>query len=1483
MKIAFTLEVNGKQQLVSTFDDATKAALRLRTALEAAPKGSAERKAINTQLKAMEQLQISTAKEATKQGIAVSKSTKLQATSLRGLNAQLRLLETQYEGFTRAERRSPLGVATARSIRSLKGEIGDIKAGISSTFPLFAKFGRIFGSLGSALTGGFFAIGASRIIAGTARELREAVDTAADFERQISFIGQVADGAFKVIETGADKGKRGIDALRESALELGGTTEFTASQVAQLEIEYSKLGFTAQQTLGFLKATIDTATVSQEPLGRTAAVIGKTIRAFGFDTSSLQASQESATRVANVLAKAFASSALDLSKFETALQQVGAVASATDQSLEDITAQLGILINNGFDASIASTSLRNIFIENAALGKTLAKSLEEVANAESSLTKANELFGKRGAPAAVILSLQQEAAEALAKTLKDTADKAKFVTEAAEAIRSDLKGAFEAATSAAERLEITFVSTFGDALNSVTRLTAGIITMVSQLITGDKALNSTLEALLGTREVGTEKTGTISVGLGFSPEAISRIIAGIEAIRNGARNLAGAFTPFIRGIQGVGRFIADFIGIVLTLVQNLLLLDGVFTAVFGVFKVGIQILGGAFELTVAFANGVLALVGGLLKLKPVLAAINGILAAMTVRLIASTASMIAARVATLAMGLTSLLFSTNILKAVTSLTSFRKAMTALTLVTKRNPLTILLTVAVALLTVFGKLNTVLGRIAGTITGIGAAAAQLGRGLRELTDGLLSDTGLAEDFFATFGQKIRAAFDEGFESGVKTFEEIDIESILNGSKFAEDIDTVGDDTEARVKKLFERLGKAVQDGENLNIAELKNLRKAFKDLIENGSLEGLDILKKQVVGSQKLINDLLGQSLGVTINSLTKRKKQILDALGDLDLDSDKAQAFIAELKKINIQLAIFEDKVSGKIIGRFEAWNKELGLIADSIKLHIALGIPYNDQLDRYLELAGKINKANKIFATDVQALADMMGLAQGSTELLTAQISLLETQLAAEGDPKIIATLAEKIATAKKQLEELNKAIERTQNPILNPGTTTTLEADIKDQIDSLNKVRETSLMDLALFEKDEERLGELRKRVNLQVDTEILKTRLKLFQKGSVQRLEIERQIAENIRELNESSADLQLNDRFRELDAILYAEIDAARERFSNNEKFLARTAVLELENTKKKLKAELEAEKDNAEARAAILIELAELEEKLSKAKKVDKNLNGPLSFVPDEDLQAVIDNTLNVLSSFGDLAAAITDARLAKEEAAIEERYKRELQLAQGNTELIARAEENKERRLEKVRKDAAKKQQKTALALAAIDGARAVLVALLEKSTAARFIALATALVTTAAQIATIKAQSFHKGGYTGRGERKDGTGHRVAGVVHGNEYVIPAKVLRTPEGSKLASRAETLRGKHGYVRGYSAPRGFVDGGLTTPFIIPGAAGDSNLQQQASGKVTARFSEDDILTMAEIVGLRVKQGFMEGISEDREENNANQSLSNVIN
>ena len=67
--------------------------------------------------------------------------------------------------------------------------------------------------------------------------------------------------------------------LEADALRYGKTTVFTATQVAQLQEEFARLGFTTSEIQNATRATLDLAAATGESLSNSAQIAGSTLRA----------------------------------------------------------------------------------------------------------------------------------------------------------------------------------------------------------------------------------------------------------------------------------------------------------------------------------------------------------------------------------------------------------------------------------------------------------------------------------------------------------------------------------------------------------------------------------------------------------------------------------------------------------------------------------------------------------------------------------------------------------------------------------------------------------------------------------------------------------------------------------------------------------------------------------------------------------------------------------------------------------------------------------------------------------------------------------------------------------------------------------------------------------------------------------------------------------------------------------------------------
>lgn len=285
-----------------------------------------------------------------------------------------------------------------------------------------------------------------------------------EFEKQMDKVAAI---------TGATEEE--IEKLKKSAIDLGSRTSKTASEVGKLQEELSKLGFTTEEILAGTGGILALSEATGSDLAQSAKVAASTLRGFGLDATETN-------RVVDVMAKSFSSSALDLNKFETAMAQVAPVAKNTGVSIEEATAILGTLVDAGLDASTAGTSLRNIFLENSKEGRTFAESMNILQDATDKNAKAMELFGKRGAVAALVIADNTKKSSELARVLKEEAQGA--AEDMADIMRDNLTGDIDIARSAWEGL----VLSIEDGSGGISRFLRGVIQQFTDVVTAIRRL-----------------------------------------------------------------------------------------------------------------------------------------------------------------------------------------------------------------------------------------------------------------------------------------------------------------------------------------------------------------------------------------------------------------------------------------------------------------------------------------------------------------------------------------------------------------------------------------------------------------------------------------------------------------------------------------------------------------------------------------------------------------------------------------------------------------------------------------------------------------------------------------------------------------------------------------------------------------------------------------------------------------------------------
>jgi len=269
--------------------------------------------------------------------------------------------------------------------------------------------------------------------AGLGLVARSFLSVGTDYEKTMSKV--------KAITKATGQDFKDLDKL---AKDLGGATEFTATQVGQLEIAYAKLGLTKNEILEVTELTLDLATALDAELSEAATVAAGTMNSFDAELKDLP-------RYMDVMAAGVTSTALDMEKFQGSMANVGAAANAYGWDIEQTTAKVGALVDANIDASKAGTDLRRIITELAATGMTYDEALDKIEHSTNKVKTAQELFGQRAFVSAIILQEQRDKVKDLTKEYYNATGSLK---EMADTMRDNVITRWYEFKSAVERVAI---------------------------------------------------------------------------------------------------------------------------------------------------------------------------------------------------------------------------------------------------------------------------------------------------------------------------------------------------------------------------------------------------------------------------------------------------------------------------------------------------------------------------------------------------------------------------------------------------------------------------------------------------------------------------------------------------------------------------------------------------------------------------------------------------------------------------------------------------------------------------------------------------------------------------------------------------------------------------------------------------------------------------------------------------------------------
>ena len=356
---------------------------------------------------------------------------------------------------------------------------------------------RIGGSMTTNLTMPIVALGAI------------AIKTFADFEQSMLKVKAVSGATASEFKS-----------LEANAKRLGSSTMFTAKQVAELQLELSKLGLSPEEINKSTDSILSLAQATGHDLAESAKIVASTMNSFGMEAS------ESA-KVADMFAAASSNAAIDMEKLGQAMPTVGTTANAVGVPLDELTSMMMTLADSGMEASTMGTHLRKIFVELATKGISFEDAMHKINTSTDKVTTATGLFGKRAFGAGLVLAGNTKKTAEYNSMLDKSAGKSK---EMADIMDSGAAGAMRRLKSQAEGVAIS---------------------LGEMLLPVFEKLMSFIQGALSTWSSLDENTKTIAVSFGLFVAALGPAISLIGSLTTAFAFLLTPIGSVILAIAGI--------------------------------------------------------------------------------------------------------------------------------------------------------------------------------------------------------------------------------------------------------------------------------------------------------------------------------------------------------------------------------------------------------------------------------------------------------------------------------------------------------------------------------------------------------------------------------------------------------------------------------------------------------------------------------------------------------------------------------------------------------------------------------------------------------------------------------------------------------------------------------------------------------------------------------------------------------------------
>lgn len=282
--------------------------------------------------------------------------------------AQLEKLETEYKNVALEQ-----GTGSQEA-QELKGKIDQLNSELGENESKLKQVDDALEAAGNeadkSANGGWSVL--NQVVADLATNaIQQAINKLQDFAKETMNLG--IDFSASMSNVQAISGATGdeIAMLEQKARDLGATTVFSASDVADGFGYMAMAGWDTEQMMGGIAGVLNLAASSGEDLATTSDIVTDALTAFGMEAGD-------AGRLADVMAAASSNANTNVSMLGESFKYVAPVAGALGYSAEDTAVALGLMANSGIKASQGGTALRTMLTNMAKPTDDMAYAMEQL-------------------------------------------------------------------------------------------------------------------------------------------------------------------------------------------------------------------------------------------------------------------------------------------------------------------------------------------------------------------------------------------------------------------------------------------------------------------------------------------------------------------------------------------------------------------------------------------------------------------------------------------------------------------------------------------------------------------------------------------------------------------------------------------------------------------------------------------------------------------------------------------------------------------------------------------------------------------------------------------------------------------------------------------------------------------------------------------------------------------------------------------------